>query len=356
MRNDPAHLETDFLISDMEERIRKEYAKAQSEIADKLNDYLQRFEQKDRTWQKWVKEGKKTKKEYEKWKVGQIAMGKRWQEMRDTLAQDLRNVHKIADNIANGYRADVYALNHDYSTFQIEHDSLMDTSYTLYRRETAERIFRNNPQILPSPGKKVAQAILEGRALRWNNQLIQSVMMQALLQGESIPKIATRLANAVGDSDRKAATRNARTMMTGAQNAGRLDAIKRANAKGLHEMKQWIATLDSRTRHTHRLLDGVIVEADKPFKTELGNIMYPGDITADAALVYNCRCTLVAVHDKAEAEEEARNMNLRRDEKLGNMSYDEWRKSKEVKSNPILLPEQKAKAIRQKYINEYRRK
>lgn len=33
---------------------------------------------------------------------------------------------------------------------------------------------------------------------------------------------------------------------------------------------------------------------DKPFESELGDIMYPGDPSADPANVYNCRCTIAA--------------------------------------------------------------
>lgn len=348
--------ETDYLIADMERRIKQEYTQAMLETQNKLNDYMRRYRLKDQKWQEWVREGKKTKKEYEQWRVGQIAMGKRWEEMRDSLAHDLRNADKIARSIAYGYMPDVYALNHDYCTFLIEQGSLVDTSYTLYRRETAELLLRGQYRMLPEPGQAVALDIAEGKAIRWNNQRIQSVMLQSLLQGESIPEIATRLANAVGDRNRAAAVRNARTMMTGAQNAGRLDAIRRANEKGLHQKKQWIATLDNRTRHAHRALDGVVEDVEHPFENEYGEIMFPGDNEADPANVYNCRCTMVAVRDEKEAEEEAHDMSLRNNKKLGDMSYEEWRNSKKSESNPILLPEERARAIRQRYINEYRRR
>ena len=49
-----------------------------------------------------------------------------------------------------------------------------------------------------------------------------------------------------------------------------------------------------RTAHAHRLLDGQLADVDKPFKSELGDIMYPGDPTADPSNVYNCRCTIAA--------------------------------------------------------------
>ena len=351
-RPDPAAAETDNIIAEIERRIAKEYRQAEREIKGKLDDYLKRFSVKDKTWQRWVTEGKKTEAEYKQWRIGQIAIGERWEEMRNTLSQDLLNVSKIAKSITEGYMPEVYALNHDYGTFQVEHGSLIDTSYTLYSREAAERIFRDNPQMLPAPGKKVSKAIAERRALIWNNSHIQSVMMQAILQGNTIPDIATRLANAVGDSDRKAAVRNARTMVTAAQNAGRVDSYDRANKLGIQTRKQWLATLDGRTRHEHRMLDGQIADNDKPFMVEGMKIMFPGDPTAPGILVWNCRCTLIAAIKGFEKD--LSKTSLRHNKNLGDMTYEEWKNEKKSTSNPILLPEEKAENIRAKYIREYR--
>jgi uncharacterized protein with gpF-like domain len=143
-------------------------------------------------------------------------------------------------------------------------------------------------------------------------------------------------------------------MITGAQNAGRIDAMDRAKSKGIPVKKQWLATLDSRTRHWHRELDGVKVETDEPFENEYGEIMFPGDPDADPANVYNCRCTLLTVIPKHEID--TSDTELRHDDHLGGMSYDEWKESKDIKSNPIRLPEEKARAIKASYVRKYREK
>lgn len=349
---DPAANATDAIIAKIEGRLKVEYGQAEKEIGEKVTDYFKRFDTKNKTWQKWVAEGKKTNQEYQQWKLGQMAVGKRWEEMRDTIATDLKNTDQIARSIALGYAPEVYALNHDYGTFQVEKGSLVDTSYTLYNRQAAERLMRDDPDLLPGPGKKTSQMIASGAADKWNKQHIQSVAMQAILQGESIPDIATRLANAVGESNRKAAVRNARTMMTYAQNAGRLDAYKRANAMGVKNRKQWLATLDSRTRHAHRELDGQVKELNEPFENSIGPIDCPGDPSADGANVYNCRCTMLSVIQGHEID--VTDMSLRRDDNLEGMSYDEWKNSKEATSNPILKPDETAQSIKQKYIDEYK--
>ena len=350
--SDPAHRETDRLIKIMERRLAREYRQAEKEIEAKLQDYLRRFEIKDRTWRRWVETGKKTEAEYRKWRTGQFAMGQRWTEMRDALAKDYHNVNLIARSIVYGYMPEVYALNHNYATFEIERDSLLDTSYSLYTREAVEKILRDDPSLLPPPGRDLSNRIAAGLDIRWNRQQIQSVMIQGILQGESIPDLATRLAETVGDKNRKAAIRNARTMATGAQNAGRLDSYYRAEGMGIKLRKQWMATLDNRTRHTHRALDGESVPINEPFSNDL---MFPGDPEGDASEVWNCRCTMIA--DIEGYETDLSDMSLRRNDKLGDMTYEEWKdEHAPVVSNPIDLPDRKRRAIRGSYIGEYRRK
>lgn len=345
---DRGQKETEALLKEVEKRINKEYKQAIDEINAELLDYLRRFEKKDETWQKWVEDGVKTQKEYEQWRIGQMAVGKRWSDQKEEIAHQLYEVNEDAKRKIRSVCPEVYADNYNYSTYQVEKDAHVDTSFTLYSKESVERLIKDDPEVLPPVGKKVAQEIAEGKAVRWNRQQLQSVMIQGILQGDSIPKLATRLANKVGDSNRKAAIRNARTMATGAQNAGRVAAYKRAQDKGVELEQMWIATLDGRTRHSHRWLDGEV----RPVGEEFSNgCEYPADPKGDPAEIYNCRCTLRGVvkglDRKAYKYKDTSGMD--------GMSYDEWRNAK-AKSNPITLPEEKAKAIKQSYINEYRKK
>ncbi len=347
--SDPAHAETEKIIAEMEKRINREYAQAEKELQGKIDDYFRRFELKDRKWREWVADGKKTADEYKQWRIGQMAVGERWENMRQTIAEEIYRSDQIAAKIANGYKADIYALNYNYGIYEAEVGAKINTGFTLYNREAVERIMRDNPDLLPPPGRKVSQAIAEGRALRWNRQVVQSVMTQGILQGESIPKLATRLAEAVGETNRKAAIRNARTMATGAQNAGRVDAYKHAEEIGVDMMQEWKAVHDMRTRHAHRLLDGQLRKVGEPFEVDGEEIMYPGDPSAEGYLIYNCRCTLGGRVKGLEP----RARKYRSDDFEG-MTYDEWLNAK-AKSNPIDLQEKKGEAIAESYRRKYRR-
>lgn len=346
---DVAHEWTDAEIKKLEKRINAVYKQAVQEVEEKTTEYFKKFEIKDKKWRQWVKQGQKTEKEYQEWRIGQMAVGDRWEALKDTLSQDYHNANSIAKNIAYETAKDVYAENHNFGTYEIEHGLGINTSYTLYNKSTIESILRDNPDLLPEPGKKVSSLIAAGLENRWNKQIIQSAVLQGILQGESIPKLATRLALSVGDKNRKSAIRNARTMMTGAQNAGRVDSYKRAQNMGINIKQQWVATFDGRTRHEHRLLDGQCVEVGQPFKVEGMEIRFPGDPTAPARLVYNCRCTLISQLKGFEIDA----TKYRQDPDFKGMSYSEWKTAK-AKSNKITAQEEKAAKIKQSYDNKYK--
>ena len=320
---DFAHEETDRMLDEIEKKVSKEYAKAVKQTSKKLNDYLDGFSDDYAKKLAEFKAGTITKDQFTKWRTEQIMSGKHWADMRKTLAQDYVNADKISKSIVNGYMPEVYALNCNYATYQIEKDIKMSTSYTLYNREAAERIIRDNPKILPDMGAQMKRKIAEGRAVKWQEGRIQSATLQSILQGESISNMAKRICNEVGETDRKASVRYARTAATSVENAGRMDAYHRAEDMGIQMQKTWIATLDSRTRHWHRELDGQTKDIDEPFENEYGEIMYPGDPDADDANVWNCRCAMIT--QIAGFERDMEDMDLRADSNLGDMSYDEWK-------------------------------
>ena len=346
---DPGHVETEKILKQLENRIRKEYKQATEEMQEKIDEYWSKYKLKDQKWQEWVRDGKKTAKEYQMWEQQQLMVGKSWESLKTSLAEDMVHANDVAKAMTKATMPDVYAENFNYGTFSVEKAAKVDTSFTLYDQSTVTRILKDDPDLLPAPGKKVSKQIADGKAMRWNKQQIQSVMTQGILQGESIPKLSKRLATTVGERNYKSAIRNARTMTTGAQNAGRMDSYKRAESKGIDLEVEWIATLDNRTRHEHRMLDGQTRPVGEPFEVHGIKIDYAGDPNAPARMIYNCRCTLAGHVKGFNAAEVERDTSG-----IGGMSYDDWKKEKRSQSNPIDLPEQKGKAIAGKYRNEYR--
>lgn len=294
----------------------------------KLLDYWLAFENKDKGMKKNVKEGKITQKQYDNWRLGQFIVGTRWLNLLDELATDFLNTNQIARSMIIDYVPATYAENHNYMTYRIEHKVHVNTSFTLYNHEAVERIMKEKPDMLPPPGKKRAARIAAGEEMAWNKQQIQSVATQSILQGESIPEVAHRLAETVGERNMNAAVRDARTMMTNAENLGREDSIKRANEMGIPARKVWLATLDGRTRHAHRQLDGQVVDADKPFKIDGYELMHPGDPKAPGYLTYNCRCTMLEDIKGFELSGRIQGFELRNDPRVGGMTYEQWKEAR----------------------------
>jgi SPP1 gp7 family putative phage head morphogenesis protein len=315
--NDKGHELTDKKLAELEKKLKAHYKQASDEVQKKLDDYLKAFKAKDARHLADLQKDftKENYEEYIRWRQGQVLISERWEEMRQSLAEDYHNANVIARSIIDGYMPDIYALNHNYGTYDVEHNALVDTSYTLYDRQTVERLMRDDPDMLPPPGKKVSKRIAEGKDMLWNKSMIQSSMWQSITQGESMDKIAKRLAQTVGDKDMAAAVRNARTMTTGAECAGRVDSYKRAQSMGIHLQQEWMATLDGRTRHTHRQLHGERMDVGGTFSN---GCRFPGDPSGPAEEVYNCRCTLVAAIKGFEGDK------VTSSPKMGDMSYDEW--------------------------------
>lgn len=88
--------------------------------------------------------------------------------------------------------------------------------------------------------------------------------------------------------NRKRANVIARTETLTALNNGSHEAAKALPIRMSHT---WIATEDSRTRHSHRTLDGETVPLSAPFSN---GGMYPGDPTLKASERIQCRC--VEIH------------------------------------------------------------
>lgn len=316
---DYGHEQTDKDLKALESRLTVEYAQASKEVEEKLKKYLKRFEKQWKDMKERLQTGEITEADFKQWKVNAILIGKRWEDMADVLAKDYSNVNQIADAAVNDFTPDVFALNHNYGTYECETGAGVDTSYTLYDRDTVIRLAKTK-DIIPRAAHDIP------KDQRWNRRQVNSAIMQGILQGESIDGISKRLRN-VTNMNLKSSIRNARTMTTGAENAGRIASYDRAQAGGIEVDAVWDAVLDSRTRDSHRKLDGEIRDPDTG-KFSNG-LRYPGDPEGSPAEVYNCRCRVVAQIKGFETD--FSDMSWRIDKGLEGMSYEDWKQSKDRK-------------------------
>ena len=279
---DKAHRLTDEKLEEMEKRLSAIYSRAEKEIQKTADDYFSKFAADDAKKRKLVEAGKLTEEEYTKWRKGKVMYGKRFTEMKEQCAKQLLNVNQTALSYVNGELPEVYAIN--YNALATDVDGVGGYSFTLVDADTVRNLAVTDKSLLPYKELDPAKDI------PWNMKKINAETLQGILQGESMDKIAKRLRN-VQEMNKTQAIRSARTIVTGAENKGRQDSYARAEADGIILQKEWLATNDGRTRHSHAVLDGSIVDQDKKFDNGL---MYPGDPSGRPEEVYNCRCTLVA--------------------------------------------------------------
>lgn len=307
-------------VKKIERRFRKIYKEAQEEVQEKLDKYLSSFTDKDRIQYEKVLDGKMDMNAYLAWKNQQIMVGKRWKELRDKLAERYTQANTDALVALQEQLPQIFADSVNFATYGIEKFSGMDTAFTLWDAETVNRLVEQQPNLLPKPRVKI------DKDKKWNQKKITSAITQGILQGDSIPHLSKRL-RTVTDMNYKASVRNARTAVTSAENGGRNRAYYRAKARGVQLQQQWLATLDMRTRHEHRELDGQIRDIGKPFEIDGVKLDYPADPQAPPRLVYNCRCTTIAVVNGHAVDLDARDKSV-----IGD--YNEWKGTKAQPSEP----------------------
>ena len=291
---DKAHLATDELLDKMERRLRAIYTRASREIGEAWKAYLKEAGTEIADLQRQYQEAKAANddkltrqlgKSLQKAKRERTLMDERYRELTRQTAEQLAHVNETATAYINNNLPEVYALN--YNATGEAFNGIGGYSFTLTDADTVRNLVESDRSFLPMRDLDFS------RDVAWNIEKMNAEVLQGILQGEPIDKIADRLAQVIGMNLRSAISA-ARTMVTSAENKGRQDGFERAAAMGIILEREWIATSDGRTRDWHRELDGVTTAVDEPFENAIGKIMYPGDPSANGANVWNCRCTIAA--------------------------------------------------------------
>ena len=312
-------------------KIKKVYAQAEKELNRKLLAFRKRFAVKQKQMMSDLANGKIKKSDYDSWMRGQVFIGKRWEAKVDQAVNIFTKANKVAHKIIQRFKLWVFGENYNYNAYETEIKT--GVSFDIYNEDAVDKLIKEDPKLLPE------WKIDEEKDYDWNRQKVENAITQGIIQGESVDQIAERLAKELKSTNMNKMRMFARTAMTGAQNAGRQKQMEDAIAKGIDIRKQWIATLDDRTRDTHQRLDGQTVDVDEPFhvgtKTGTETIRYPGDPNAAPALVYNCRCTMKSVFKGMENQKRKRraykinDKGYRESYIVEDMTYEQWKKWKE---------------------------
>lgn len=294
---------TEERLAEMERHIGKIYADVLENVSERWREFLAPLDAEIKKYDRAMNNpmDAEVRKKAEK-KRAQIIkqktiMNKRFRTVSKKISHELSRTNEIALAYINGEVPEVFADNCNDFTAQIRTDTGekfgVNVRFDLVDGDTVRRLAAEDADLLPDlPPEKLLNIPKDER---WNRQLIRSELLKGILTGEDIPSIAARMQNVVGMNERSAMT-NARTMVTTAQNGGRMEGMRRAEKLGVIEEKTWMSSdQPGRTRNWH--MPGSFVKLsvpiDEPFVNAMGKIMFPGDPHAENPQnVYNCRCTL----------------------------------------------------------------
>lgn len=323
--SDLGHKLTDKELAKLERRIEKLYREAGKELQATIDAYFEQFKKRDDEMKALigtVQNGKEwTEADYKKWRLNQIGRGKRYQAMRDKVAHRVTDANAVAVSYTNDATPGIYSLNRNYAAYTIEQVA-GNVGFDLWDEQTVKRLMVEQPDLMPYYPPK--RALKRGIDLAYGKKQITASVTSSILQGKSIKNMADDLQKRITTMSRDSAIRTARTAVTGAQNAGRMDSYAAAEKMGIKLKKEWLATLDARTRHSHAMLDGEQVAQDKKFSN---GCRFPGDPQGPSLEIYNCRCTMIAAVegvDTSTAQRRVRNPSTGQAEVISNMSYAEW--------------------------------
>jgi SPP1 gp7 family putative phage head morphogenesis protein len=321
MRPDKGYDLTEKELKALEKRIYDSYKEAYDGLTDIIKEYFAKFADRDEAEKARLDAGDITEEQYKQWRLAQIGRGKRFEALRDKVADRMTNANAAAVAYVNDATPGIYSLNRNFAAYTIEQVT-GDVGFDLWDEQTVKRLIVEQPELMPYyPAKR---ALKRGIDLAWGKKQITASVTSSILQGKSIKHMADDLQSRIVTMNRDSAIRTARTAVTGAQNAGRMDSYFAAEKMGIECRKEWMATLDGRTRHSHAMLDGEVVDNDKKFSN---GCRFPGDPQGRPEEIYNCRCTLVSVIeriDTSKGQRRARNPETGRNELVENMTYAEW--------------------------------
>lgn len=324
---DTAHYQTDLKLEEMEKRLSAIYSRAEKTVQKKMADYAKSIDEKSTELLQAYKdaetedEKRKAKKAYIRF-YRKLVKSKEFVSLSATVADDLYKANVEASAYINSQTPSIYALNYNYINAEMAKDidgfkphEITDTEaekYSGYTQQTVDR-------------KKDTD---------WNKDNLKKSVIAGSLLLLGASAIMKRSANSAVEKNRNSASMHSEGMGTDAENKARLDGMYRASDIGVKVKKQWRATLDNRTRDSHRLLDSETIDLDDTF----GNgLKYPREPGGALSEICNCRCRLRYVTPYTKYETRSARLgevrgSYKKDSsfrgtksiEIENMSYAEW--------------------------------
>ena len=151
-KTDEAHRLTDKELAALEKRIASVYKQARDDMQDQVTAYFESFAKRDEEMKELigtVVNGKEwTEQDYKQWRLAQIGRGKRFEAMRDKLAERMTKANEVAVSYVNDATPGIYSLNRNYAAYTIEQVA-GDVGFNLWDEQTVKRLIVEQPDLMP---------------------------------------------------------------------------------------------------------------------------------------------------------------------------------------------------------------
>jgi len=289
--------------------IKKEFENFQKKLKD---NYFRSLKKVDNIliglYSKYEKDGKLTYAEMSKYnRLSNMKKSIRF-ELNKLGEQNIKEIDTLSKNI---YEESYYRV-----SYGLAQDAGISTLFGRVDPKAIE-ISLNNPL------DKIAK--LSGKTRIKEN--VNRIITESLTLGESYFKLSKKLKTGLV-KDISNWERIARTEVNRVQNEAIERSYFRAKSKGVEVIREWVASIDDRTRSSHASMDGQRENKD-------GKFIYPGGIKTDmpghgpAGEVINCRCRTIGIIPEFEPTER----RIRGEGIVQDISFIDWAKKNGYKKN-----------------------
>ncbi|MBC2938397.1 phage head morphogenesis protein [Staphylococcus epidermidis] len=292
----------DKLINQADKEIETLFAKRLKEIKQIIANMYEKYD-RDEPQVTWTEFNKYNRLNKELNRIGQM------------LSQDYREVAKAIKQSQQNIYIEKYMM----SLFLYEVASQTSMNFDIPTAQTIQTAIEQPIEFI-----KLVPTLQKHR-----DDTLKRIRMhitQGIMSGEGYSKIAKALRDDLGMAKAQS-VRVARTETGRALSQAGLDSAMVAKDNGLDMKKRWFATKDTRTRDTHRHLDGTSVDIEDNFHSSgcVGPApkLFVG--VASAKENINCRCKLLYYIDEDELPT---TMRTKEDGVIPFTTYREWEKEK----------------------------
>lgn len=213
-----------------------------------------------------------------------------YKDMVKKIAERLHLTNVDAANLVNNQMNSVFIDAYNGQSL-LTSQSILGYSFQLIDAETVEYLVKTGKTLLPY------KTINRRKDVRWNTGKINAEVMQGIIQGEPMDKIANRFERVL-NMNQTSAMRNARTATLSAREAGEYQSIKKSEERGVLYKKYWVCTHDEKTRPSHeqaarRYNKSHAIAVDEMFRVGKSEMRYARDPNGRPEDVYNCRCRTI---------------------------------------------------------------